>query len=232
MSMKEEISVKCPKCGCTLEAEMWRSANVTLNPEFKGQILDGTFGEVICRNCGEPAHIMYPFWYHDMKLERMVYVLASQGEDSREQIEKIESLPQQLGVNTFSDMLKDASYEFRIVSNLDALKEKILIWDAGLDDCIVEVAKAFTLLMAREQVDLEKVQDIFFYDGNEGGPEFQLYFKNGEYGYTAFPQETYDMVRKDFAEIIERHKTNRPQKIDLEWGFQVVEDILDSRGER
>lgn len=57
------------------------------------------------------------------------------------------------------------------------------------------------------------------------------YFKNGELGRTPFPQETYDMMQKDYAEIINRHKTHRPQKIDLEWGFQVVEEILDSRGE-
>lgn len=229
MSMKKTISVKCPKCGCEMETTMWRSINVTMNPELKQKILDDTFNEAVCGNCGKSAHIMYPFWYHDMKQERMVYVLASQGEDDPEQIEKIESLPQQLGVDTISDMLEDANYEFRIVSDLNGLKEKILIWDAGLDDCVVEVVKAFTLIMAQEQLDLDNVQEAFFYASSEVEPEFQLYLKDGKNGYTPFIKESYDKMLWEYADIIECHKTHKPQKIDLEWGFQVVEDILGRR---
>lgn len=158
MSRKKKISVQCPKCGRTLETEMWESVNVTLDAEFKKQILDGTFGEIVCENCGESAHIMYPFWYHDMKLERMVYVLASQGEDDPEQIEKIEDLPKQLEFDALPDMFGDSNYIFRIVSNINDLKEKIILWDAGLDDRVMEVAKCFTLVAARDEIDAGDVQ--------------------------------------------------------------------------
>jgi len=231
MSMKQEINVKCPKCGCNIKATMWQSVNVTLDRAFKQGILDGTFNEVVCTSCGNHAHVEYPFLYHDMEKQRMVHVLASQGEDDPEKIAELESLPEQMKSLTHHDILEDASYEFRIVSNLNGLKEKIIIWDAGLDDGIVEVVKGLTLMAAYGQIDLENVKDVFFYADHKVGPEFQIYFKNGELGRTPFPQETYDMMQKDYAEIIDRHKTHRPQKIDLEWGFQVVDDILDSRRE-
>lgn len=53
--------------------------------------------------------------------------------------------------------------------------------------------------------------------------------ENGDVYQLAFLQEMYDRVRSDFGDVIESRTTHRPQKIDLDWGWDVVNYILDHR---
>jgi hypothetical protein len=46
---------------------VWDTVNVTLNPELKGQLLEGEPNCFTCRICGSSGWVLAPLLYHDME---------------------------------------------------------------------------------------------------------------------------------------------------------------------
>ncbi len=76
MSKTSRRSFTC-SCGRTFEADIFRSANVTLQPGLKAQILAGHFNRVRCPACRRETDADVPFLYHDMDANLMVWVYPS-----------------------------------------------------------------------------------------------------------------------------------------------------------
>jgi hypothetical protein len=76
MSKTSRRSFTC-SCGRTFEADVFRSANVTLQPGLKAQILAGHFNRVRCPSCRTEIDAGVPFLYHDMAANLMVWVYPS-----------------------------------------------------------------------------------------------------------------------------------------------------------
>ena len=65
-------------CGVTFEADVFRSANVTLHPSLKERILAGRFNRICCPSCRREIDAGIPFLYHDMGANLMVWVYPSE----------------------------------------------------------------------------------------------------------------------------------------------------------
>ena len=77
MSRHRIEKVKCPKCGYEINASIWDSVNVDIDPDEKPKVLDGTFFQATCQNCHFVSNLDYPCLYHDMTNKIMVqYVLS------------------------------------------------------------------------------------------------------------------------------------------------------------
>lgn len=126
MSMPFELTITCPGCGAEGRFVAWGSLNVTLNPERKQELVSGELTRFVCPNCGQSGQVVYPLLYHDMAKHLMIWLVPSGDE-----------LPP--GDLPFGEMMRD--YDLRLVATLNELVEKILIFDAGLDDRIVECFK-------------------------------------------------------------------------------------------
>jgi hypothetical protein len=79
-------------CGEEFEADVFKSANVTLQPDLKSRILDGLFNRVRCPSCGIETDADVPFLYHDMAANLMVWVYpaasASQADAIRRKVRR------------------------------------------------------------------------------------------------------------------------------------------------
>ncbi|HVC35673.1 MAG TPA: CpXC domain-containing protein [Chloroflexota bacterium] len=79
-------------CGETFEADVFKSANVTLQPDLKNRILAGHFNRARCPACGREVDAAVPFLYHDMLADLMVWVYpaasAGQATAIREKIRR------------------------------------------------------------------------------------------------------------------------------------------------
>jgi hypothetical protein len=73
MSSAAEMDVTCA-CGHVFRAELYQSANVTLNPDLTRLILTGEMNVVTCPSCGSRFHVEMPFLYHDMSKGEMIWV--------------------------------------------------------------------------------------------------------------------------------------------------------------
>ncbi|HEX5417510.1 MAG TPA: CpXC domain-containing protein [Chloroflexota bacterium] len=77
-------------CGTSFDADVFSSANVTLQPDLKDAILANQFNRVRCPACGQERDAEVPFLYHDMDAGVMVWVYPAARVDQAEVIrEKI-----------------------------------------------------------------------------------------------------------------------------------------------
>jgi len=79
-------------CGVSFDADVFGSANVTLQPDLKEAILANRFNRVRCPSCGQERDAEVPFLYHDMNAGVMVWVYpaasAQQAGEIREKIRR------------------------------------------------------------------------------------------------------------------------------------------------
>ena len=129
--MSTEISrpVSCPRCGETVETRMWPGINAEVNPNLREQVLQETLFNWTCPACGYVAQMAYPCLYHDKGRKLMVYLVPNGGKEELDAVDVDRAFPQ-IGY-----------VQKRVVSSLAELKEKILIFEAGLDDRAVELVK-------------------------------------------------------------------------------------------
>lgn len=89
MSKPVRRSFSCSR-GHAFDADVFRSANVTRQPDLKDQILAGRFNQVRCPQCGQDVAAEVPFLYHDEDAGRMIWVYprskADQADTIREKI--------------------------------------------------------------------------------------------------------------------------------------------------
>ena len=132
MSRPNQTTVTCKQCGAQQPFTAWESLNVTLNPAEKEELLKGTLTRFTCAKCNWSAEVTYPLLYHDMEKQLMIWLWPAPGEPD------VRGMP-------FRSSMRD--YKFRVVGSRIELVEKVFIFDAGLDDRVIEMMK----LMSRVQ---------------------------------------------------------------------------------
>src|SRR5438105_3430619 len=133
MSKPDTTSIKCPTCGHVSSITFWSSVNATLSPTLRQQIMSDDMRNHVCLGCGQNLVINTDLLYHDMNLKFMIFYRVTEGgripSMSADFLEKFgASLP---------------NHQLRFVTSWNQLKEKIRIFEAGLDDNIVEFVKMF-----------------------------------------------------------------------------------------
>ena len=128
MSQSSLISLTCPNCGHAQEFTSWHSINVSLDPDKKTALKNGTLTRFTCVQCGHESELNYPMLYHDPAHQFMIWMRADgTGGDT------------DLGELLVGDFLN--RYRLRLVSSRNELVEKIHVFDEGLDDRFLELFK-------------------------------------------------------------------------------------------
>ena len=123
-------SFTCPKCQHEGEFWMYESVNVTLDKSLRDRVFSNDLFKWTCPECGETFTIVYPFLYHDMDRGFMIHF-------SPNDCESINEMEHEL-LTKYPGLRKS---KYRTTNALVRLKEKILIFEAGLDDAAIELAK-------------------------------------------------------------------------------------------
>lgn len=132
MSIISEANAPCSQCGNLKIINIYKSINVSENPELKDMVRDGSLFLWKCPHCGKVNLARYQTLYHDPEKKMMVWMLN--GEDiSETQMQAIANHTKAMG-----------GYTLRIVSDTGSLMEKVLIKDAGLEDTAIEMCKYVT----------------------------------------------------------------------------------------
>ena len=72
MSKIRTIKLTCPECGEEFDFDVYESVNVTLDPNLKEKVLDGSIFAPVCPKCGHFEVLIHPFLYHDMEKGFMI----------------------------------------------------------------------------------------------------------------------------------------------------------------
>ena len=185
------IKTACTKCGAEYSAEVPQSVNAAMSPELKEQVRSGALFTWTCPHCGTANLLTFPFLYHD-PAEHLMLVLTQAPLGA-------EGVPE--------------GYIGRQVRSVGELIEKIKIFDAGLDDLVIELCKYVTCQELKKEVPLKFLRT----DGADAEMTF-AYPEGGEMQLVAVGFNTYE----DCAGILARNPQVRASaaglaSIDRDW---------------
>jgi hypothetical protein len=139
--------VTCPVCNHNSSAHLYISINATNDPQFKDALLSGQLLSFQCPDCGHEGRYMYPLLYNDMRRRFMVYLIP--------QIDRF-----QLEDRALEDDYRNLKgIQKRIVADFNSMKEKIFVFESGLDDMAVELTKYAISEMVAKKHDLGRVTE-------------------------------------------------------------------------
>ena len=138
------FQLKCPNCGKAFEVEAVAAINTERDPELKERLLSGELFIRECPHCGARTLAKFPLLYHD-PAEKLMIWLSDGSADTEARMQAA------VTGNDFE------GYTGRIVDTPGALIEKVKIFDAGLDDISLEMAKFVT------RQELGKDADLIFF---------------------------------------------------------------------
>lgn len=207
-------AVVCPMCGELGKAEIYTSVNPTINPKLRSKVLDGKLFSWTCPSCGYNARLTYPILYNDMKNRFMVYFIPK--------IDRFQLCDKELE-EKYSNV---RNLSKRIVPDFNSFKEKIFIFESGLDDMAVELTKVAIGQTVSKKLDGVEVTDgyLSMYDRESNTMGF-TYFTGEEhapYVQTARLEiygKSKDIIDK-FA--IKDKKLKGFIKIDREWAENIL----------
>ena len=214
MSIINEAMAPCSKCGQQQKVTVYRSINISENPELKEKVKNGSLFLWECPHCGQVNLAKYETLYHDPAARLMVWFIP-QGEISETQMQAISMHTKAMG-----------GYLLRSVNDMGSLMEKVLIRDAGLDDVVVEMCKYVTKLeMIQKMVEQEKKEEfmasVFHFYRSEGEDDSRvltfMYAFEGQMLGVNIGWNVY----QDCEGILERNPQIKPsegfEKVDSDW---------------
>lgn len=142
MSRYRAIELPCP-CGHPQPVRVAESINVTRTPEARAEILAGSFHCFTCARCGAPLVHRGPWLYTDVERRQMISMRLPEEADAWADLEVVaeRAFWQQYPRGGQSWRADADAYRLRLVFGQWALREKLILWDAGLEDAPVEVLK-------------------------------------------------------------------------------------------
>jgi hypothetical protein len=218
MPIVRENEFKCPRCNTSCKAAVSGSINVQNNPADKKKILDGSFFQFACTECGYETRLIYNCLYLDPMMKQMFYLIEGNGgveEDKKAEEDAIRA------ADDFPSW-KEEDYILRVVHSANDLREKLLIFDNGFDDRIVEICKGVALSQVLmeddayiteihfEVVGKMQVLVLFSNDGEEQYvTDFQTLYRKMEEHYKSFVpplhEKIFQCVNVDYAaEFLQR----------------------------
>ena len=110
-------------------------------------------------------------------------------------------------------------YRNRVVGSLYDLQEKIAIFDAGLDDRVVEICKVMVGSELQQSQPEAVFDDLLFYKDSTGG-RLALMKDGNAFASVALPREIYTAVGDHYNPLIDRFGDEKV--IDMEWVMNSV----------
>ena len=163
MSDVAKQMISCPYCNRTAYFNIWNSINTKTHPETYGQVRNLSLFRFCCPYCRQTSTIKYSFLYHQMESALMIYCIPEE-----EEVKHTQKLLETVSARTQHDdksttctdtgpediMLENAlaHYRYRIVRTHEEFLEKLAIFDSGLDDRIIELAKVILSAEAEHQL--------------------------------------------------------------------------------
>lgn len=202
LSVRETKTITCHACGGQHSFDAWKVVNAERDPEMKTRIMDGAAFIFTCPDCGGKTLAEYPMLYVDPEKRLMIQLLPGNraAAGTEQQLARLQDLRGERLV--------------RAVPSIETLMEKILIFDAGLDDRVIEKLKLLVRLQIQEEQPWVKPGMILFH--REDNDRFDVY-ADGQFFMThEYPFRAYELMYRDSADRLPDLREDGPV-IDEDW---------------
>ncbi|GAB5560527.1 MAG: hypothetical protein SynsKO_21740 [Synoicihabitans sp.] len=212
MSQSATISITCPECGEEQDFTAWNSINVSLAPDKKTALRNGSLTRFTCAKCGESSEVNYPILYHDPEKKFMVWLYGDADD------EKMRGL-------MVGDFLED--YQLRLADSRNQLVEKTHVLEAGLDDRILEL---FKLVTRMSQNSIPEGELLFAGVGVGQNDAKELQFavvSEAETKFIGAPLEAFEKYAEIFYPIVDLEPLEAMKWAKINQAY--AQDIIDRR---
>lgn len=213
MSKNHIEKIKCSKCNAESEMLVWETMDTSTDPQLKAQIRNGDCFGWHCPHCDNKSLIFYPTIYHQVNEHYIICYVPGNPSSAVEYMKNINE-------NNQSGYDFNDNYTKRVVSDINQLREKLLILDEGLDDRIIEIMKVFAMAEIQKSFSDLTVSEIYFNKEQDGTYNLAVKFDNGQWGSTDFAMDSYDQVVKTFKTSL---AVDDEVIIDTEWAISMIE---------
>ena len=130
-------------CGHELTARLARGIHASRVPQVREQILRNELHVITCPACGAIADVHRDLTYADFDHFHWVRVARPDELDAWAAVEAASLAQFTRIVASGSPVVAEMAERFRVrvVFDLDELRERLIVWDAGLDDAVIECVK-------------------------------------------------------------------------------------------
>lgn len=214
MGLNTTEEIKCPKCGQLHTVTVWNSISAKEEPDLKQDILQRKVNIFTCGDCGQMALMPSHLFYSDADKKLMIYFAPC-----NTPAEKME-LYAQTRETTKAEIKDLYDYNLRFVTTYNELMEKILIFDAGLHDKVVEFLKMMILIQEPEKADNRiamygKVENDYI--------EFMVQDKVENQVYTShIPMSTYQTLEKELLHSGVKFRSFDWEIVDLDYSSKLL----------
>ena len=210
MSYKTTDLVTCPHCGHKQRMPIWGIVNATENKRKKHEIMNGTFFECTCKNCGETNIITYSMLYHDDVNSMMIYHVQS----------TLGITDAHIAINDRRKYIKDTDdCKIRIVTSPNELKEKIILCENNLDDRIIELMKALIVEELSVRKELGNIDSVLCSVRDDGNFDFDVFAD--ETGTLTVKRSFYDYIEKKTRALLNRQCPN-PIEVNMDFALNFL----------
>ena len=168
--------------------------------------------------CGQQIDVVYPCLYHQMADRIMIYYAP--GKDGMEKAAAaFETGADVFGKKTGTEPVT-AGYTNRVVGSLYDFQEKLAIFDAGLDDRVVEICKVLVGSELQDSQPEAVFDDLLFYRDPEGGSRLALMREGNAFASIGLSSDIYHDVGESYRHIIDTY--GNETVIDMDWVMRSV----------
>ncbi|MBQ7833410.1 MAG: CpXC domain-containing protein [Lachnospiraceae bacterium] len=221
MSKCDTTEIKCKYCGEIGTFRYWGSVNTVLNPELKQAVRTGELFKYECPKCKKTSMVHYEFLYHQMEDSFIIFHA-----ENREHAQLwLNSLNESMNHEKMGDLFKATSgkYVFRAVDTLHKLNEKVAIFEAGLDDRVIEVAKIIAMASFMRSNPEDDIDDVYFAFGDDSKKVLVFLNEETPVASAELSDSIYDYVKATYIDT--RPSIQEDDRIiDSEWACKVMEE--------
>lgn len=225
MSEITKQTIACPKCGKMIQIDVWDSIDIPYDIEQKEKVLKNTFFKATCEDCKITFPIAYKCLYNDMEQKFLIWLAPRLEEE-----EKAEVAEYNEKLKTDNRLrLAQGGYTYRIVRNDNELREKVLIFDEGLDDRYIETMKlvyvpAFKKNIAKDS----KILGLYFDKKSSGeGYQWVLIFDNKKPVIADINMDIYEDMKDKLHDLVEEKTGEGFIQISAPWAMDVMTTRMD-----
>ncbi len=212
--------VICPKCGSQIEVGIWDCIEMPYDIEQKEGIMNQTFFKLNCDTCKNVFPIAYKCIYNDMEQKYMIWLVPRLGEN---ELEEINAYNMQLMTDNRL-RLAQGGYRYRIVRNDRELREKVFIFDEGLDDRYIETMKTIYVPVIKNKIpDNCKIMGVYFHKAQDGaGYQLVVVFDNQPPMSTRVNMDIYEDMRDKLHTAVEEKTAEGLIQINANWAVDIM----------
>lgn len=219
MSEARVQKIICPKCKSEMDIRVWDKVELPYDMELKNRVLQNTFFRVDCVPCQNTFTIAYKCQYNDMERKYLLWVAPAMDDKTQKEIEEYNYRIQ----SDTQLRLAQGGYRYRIVRNDNELREKVVIFDEGLDDRYIETLKiVYVPLIKNKMGEGTQITGIFFDRKKTGGYQFIVTFDNKPPMSANVNMDIYHDMTQKLSSIAERNTPQGLCRIDADWGLKVM----------